>query len=53
MADKDNAEYEQLVREQLTQLGYNSEAIPDDVRAHFFCKSIRTKLIRTKLHKRR
>lgn len=26
-----DAEYESLVREQLTQLGYNSDAIPDEV----------------------
>ena len=26
-----NAEYEALVRDQLTQLGYNSEAISDEV----------------------
>ena len=31
MADN---EYESLVREQLTQLGYNSEAIPDEVFTH-------------------
>ena len=34
MAKKDQAEYEELVRQQLTELGYNSEAIPDAVGWH-------------------
>lgn len=32
MASKEQADYESLVRQQLTELGYNSEAIPDAVR---------------------
>lgn len=31
MASKEQADYESLVRQQLTELGYNSEAIPDAV----------------------
>ena len=30
---KEQADYEQLVRQQLTELGYNSDAIPDAVRS--------------------
>ena len=31
-SSKEQADYESLVRQQLTELGYNSEAIPDAVR---------------------